>query len=74
MLRYARTPPCPPPRLLRQAAQIPGDRVLLDAARDAASQLLAAQPDPRAWGGELLALVADEGLIQLDTHEVPSLG
>lgn len=62
--------PRPPPW---QAATIPGDRALLEQAREAASQLLAAQPDPRQWSPELRALVADDSVLQLDTHEMPTL-
>ena len=60
---------CPHP----QVARIPGDRLLLDQAREAASRLLAEQPDPRHWSPELRALVADEGLLQLDTISMPTL-
>ena len=56
-----------------QVARIPGDRLLLDQAREAASQLLAEQPDPRHWSPELRALVADAGLLQLDTISMPTL-
>ncbi len=60
-----------PPSL--QAARIPGDRELLEQAREAASRLLAAEPDPRSWPPGLRALVADEGLLQLDTLSMPTL-
>lgn len=56
-----------------QAARIPGDRELLEQAREAASRMLAEQPDPRTWPEGLRALVADEGLLQLDTLSLPSL-
>lgn len=67
------TPCSPPPPRSPQAARIPADRELLEQAREAASRLLAEQPDPRAWPPGLRALVADEGLLQLDTLAVPSL-
>lgn len=56
-----------------KAARIPGDRELLEQAREAASRMLAEQPDPRTWPEGLRALVADEGLLQLDTLSLPSL-
>ncbi|KAL4452493.1 hypothetical protein ABPG75_008155 [Micractinium tetrahymenae] len=56
-----------------KAARVPGDRELLEQAREAASRLLAADPDPRSWPAGLRALVADEGLLQLDTLSLPSL-
>lgn len=67
--------PLHPPHIapLAQAAQIPGDRLLLDAAREAATQLLAQTPDPGQWSAELRALVADDSLLQLDTHSLPTL-
>lgn len=49
-----------------QVAQLPADRLLLEQARQAAAQLLAREPDPRCWPSELRALVADEGMLQLD--------
>ena len=57
-----------------QAAAIPGDRVLLDEARRAASRLLAEQPDPRLWRPELVGLVASDSLLELDTLSLPSMG
>lgn len=67
------TTPCPSP-LPPQAAAIPGDRVLLDEARRAASRLLAEQPDPRQWRPELVGLVASDSLLELDTLSLPSMG
>lgn len=65
------SPHTPPTKA--QAAQLPGDRALLEQAREAAAALLAEQPDPRQWSKELLALVADDSLLELDTLELPSM-
>lgn len=65
-------PPTCTPSPSPQAARLPGDQQLLDAAREAAVALLQAQPDPRAWPPELLGLVADDSLLELDTLGLPS--
>ena len=63
-------PPAPRPT---QAARLPGDQELLEAAREAAAALIRAQPDPRDWPPELLGLVVDDSLLELDTLDLPTM-
>ena len=68
------THPHPPTHASPQACKLPEDRDLLEAARAAAAALmLRHRGGPLTWSRELLACVADDALLSLDTLELPCL-